>query len=244
MTAAVSMSPASPIALIDQRRPHGADRDQLLAEHKPGDVEIVDHHVAEEAARPGDIGKGRGPGIARGDRNDFERADRPLGDALAQRGEIGVEAAVEADHQRRAGLSDHFEAGADAIDVEVDRLLAEDRLAGAGGALDEIGVGVGRRADGDRVDVLRCEDRVDVSDLGARGFGQSGGGGRVGVGDEGHAAAGTRGRVAAMDLADPARPDDPELHTLLPFGALRAARPVHKKEYTFHIDLGIEFLFH
>ena len=73
---------------------------------------------------------------------------------LRSDGEIGIEAAIEADHQRRAGLLDDFEAGADALDVEIDRLLAEDGLAGARGALDQIGVRVGRRADRDGVDVL------------------------------------------------------------------------------------------
>jgi hypothetical protein len=55
-------------------------------------------------------------------------------------------------------LLDDFKAGANALDIEVNGLLAEDRLLGAGGALDEIGVGVGWRADGDRVDVLGGED--------------------------------------------------------------------------------------
>ena len=45
---------------------------------------------------------------------------------------LRVEAAVEADHQRRLLLRDHGEAGAHALGVEVDRLLAEDRLAGLG----------------------------------------------------------------------------------------------------------------
>ena len=143
------------------------------------------------------------------------RADRALGEASLERDEIRIEAAIEADHQRRAGLPDDFEAGANAADVEVDRLFAEDRLAGARGALDEIGVGVGRRADRDRFDILSGEDRVDVGDLGARGFGQGGGGGRVGVGDVGDFAVAARRDIAAMDLADPPRPDDPEPHALL-----------------------------
>ena len=65
-----------PDRLVDQRRPHRADRDRLLAEQEPGHVEIVDHHVAEQAARARDIGDRRRPGIARGDRDDLERADR------------------------------------------------------------------------------------------------------------------------------------------------------------------------
>ena len=127
-------------------------------------------------------------------------------------------------------MLDDVEAGADALDVEVDRLLAEDRLAGAGGALDEVGVGVGRRADGDRVDVLGGEDRVDVGDLGARGLGQGGGGRRVGVGDESDLAVGARRDVAAVDLADPACADNPESHAFLLVGGRAVpTRAVQKK---------------
>jgi hypothetical protein len=135
---------------------------------------------------------------------------------LAQRREIGVEAAIEADHQRRAGLLDDFEAGANPLHVKVNRLLAEDRLFGARGAFDQIGVRIGRRADGDRVNVFGGEDRVDLCDLAARRLGQSSARRGIGVGDENHFAIGTRRDIAAMDLADPTRPDDPESHTLPP----------------------------
>ena len=190
-----------------------------------------------------DVGDRRRPGVARGNRDDFESADRALGDALAQRGEIGIEAAIEADHQRRAGLLDDFEAGANALDIEMDRLLAEDRLFGARGALDEIGVGVGRRADGDGVDVLRGEDRVDFARPCPRRLGQGRRRRGIRVGDESHLAVGARRDIAAMDLADPTRADDPESHALLPLRAPTLCAHT-KKEYTFHIDLGIEFLFH
>ena len=185
---------------------------------------------------------GGGPGSREVIGDDFESADRALGDALAQRGEIGIEAAIEADHERRAGLLDDFEAGADALDVEMDRLLAEDRLLGPRGALDEIGVGVGRRADGDRVDVLGGEDRVDLGDFAAGRLGQGSGGRRIRVGDESHLAVGARRDIAAVDLADPTRADNSEFHALLLRGAILLTAPI--KEYTFHIDLGIEFLFH
>ena len=125
----------------------------------------MDHHVAEQPAGTLDIGDRGRPRVARGDRDDLESADRALRDALAQRGKIRIKAAVEADHERRAGLLHDFEAGANAVDVEVNRLFAEDRLLGASGALDEIGVSVRRRADGDRVDVLGGEDRVDFGHL-------------------------------------------------------------------------------
>ena len=48
-----------------------------------------------------------------------------------------------------------------------------------------------------------------------------------------------------MDLADAPRADDAKSHEFLPGGCARpAGTAVQKKEYTFHLDLGIEFLFH
>jgi hypothetical protein len=53
------------------------------------------------------------------------------------------------------------------------------------------------------------------------------------------------GDVAAMDRADPSRPNDPQAHAVLLCGRRSvAAHALSEKEYTFHIDLGIEFLFH
>src|SRR5579863_2616595 len=213
---------------VDQRRTHGAHRNWLLAENESREVEVMDHHVSEEAARAGDIGKGRRRRIARGDRDDLECADRPLGDPLAQGGEIGVEASIEADHQSSARLSDDVETGAHAANVEVDRLLAEDRFPGASSALDEIGVGVGRRADGDRVDVPGGQDRLDVGDLSAGRFGQSGRRRRVGVRDVGDLAVAARRDIAAMDLADPTCAYDTESHVLLLEAPAGPSRPSKK----------------
>ena len=69
---------------IDERRAEGGDGDRLLAEHEARHVEIVDHHVAEQAAGARDIGDRRRRGIARGDLHQFDRADRALADAAAQ----------------------------------------------------------------------------------------------------------------------------------------------------------------
>ena len=81
--------------------------------------------------------------------------------ALSQSGEVGVESSVEPDHQRRARRPDDLEAARYALGVEVDGLLAEDRLLGASGAFDQIGMHVRRRADRDGVDVARAENFFD-----------------------------------------------------------------------------------
>jgi len=54
-----------------------------------------------------------------------------------------------------------------------------------------------------------------------------------------------RDHFGAMDRADPSRPNDPQAHAVLLCGRRSvAAHALTEKEYTFHIDLGIEFLFH
>jgi hypothetical protein len=64
-----------------------------------------------------------------------------------------VEAAVEPDLQRHAGVGDLRQGEVDGSEVERDRLLAEDRLAGPSGTADEGSMGLGGRADRDGVDV-------------------------------------------------------------------------------------------
>ena len=78
-----------------------------------------------------------------------------------------IEAAIEADHQRGAGFPDHRKAFLDALHVEIDRLLAEDRLSGPGKALDQIRMRIGRRADDDGIDIRSLLDLVDGADFAA-----------------------------------------------------------------------------
>ena len=139
----------------------------------------------------------------------------------------------------RAGRLDDVEAGADALGVEIDRLLAEDRLAGARGAFDQIGVHVGRRADRDRVDILGDARIASIAATWAPVASASAcGGGAVGVGDQRDLRNPCAPRHCRVNLADPPGADDPESHAFLPRGRHCASRePRSKKEYTFHIDL-------
>ena len=158
--------------LVDQHRGMGADGNRFLAEQEARHVEVVDGHVAKNAAGAGDVVERRRTRIARRYGDHLDIADGAVVDRLADRGEMRIEAAVEADHQHSIGLLDHGQAFFDALDVEIDRLLAEDRLAGPGETLDEIGVGVGRRADDDGVDVLGLLDGIDRAHFGAIGGSQ------------------------------------------------------------------------
>jgi hypothetical protein len=125
----------------------------LFAEQKSRHVEIVDHHVAVQPAGARHVARRRRRGIARQDRHQFDLADLSRGDPRPHRREVRIEAPVEADHQAALGGTHNLQAGANARRVEIDRLLAEHRLAGAHRALDQVGMHVGRRADHDRVDV-------------------------------------------------------------------------------------------
>ena len=113
-----------------------------------------------------------------------------------------IEAAVEADHQLYTGLPDHLQAIPDAGKRQVDRLLAEDCLARAREALDQVCMGVGRRADDDRIDILRGLDFVDRADLAAIPVGDRLRRLLEGIGDGDEARIGIGGDGAGMNLAD------------------------------------------
>jgi hypothetical protein len=72
---------------------------------------------------------------------------------------VGIEAAIEAYHQRHAAFGHDREARFGPTPVEVERLLTEDGLAGAGRRLDEVGMGVGRAGDDNGVNCRVGKDR-------------------------------------------------------------------------------------
>jgi len=80
---------------------------------------------------------------------------------------VGIEAAVEAYHQRHAAFGDDGKARRGAPPIEVERLLTEDGLAGAGRRLDEIGMGAGRAGDDDGLNRTGGKDRGLGPDLAA-----------------------------------------------------------------------------
>ena len=211
-TAAVSTSPAWADRRIDQRRAEREDLDRLLGEEEAGHVEVMDHHVAEEPARALDILDRRRTGIARDHADDLDRAGLAGAEAAFERGEVRVEAAVEADHQRLAGFADHLEAAADAAGVEIDRLLAEHGLAGGDGGLDQVGMGIGRRADHHGVDAGIGEDRLGAGDLGAGGLGERSGRLGGGIGERDQLRIGTRRDIEPVNAPDPAGAQQSKSH--------------------------------
>ncbi len=163
----------------------------------------MDHHVAKQAAGALDVGDRRRGRVARQDGDELDIAGSTFGQPLLQGGEIRIEAAVEADHQRDAGLLDPGQRLADALGIEVDRLLAEHRLAGRCRLVDEIGVGVGRRADQNGVDGFVGEDLLGRSDRRSRRRRKRVGAIRERIGDCRKPRTRGSGDVPAVDLADP-----------------------------------------
>ena len=144
----------------------------------------------------------RQAGVAARQNHLLDRSDASFVDRALQSGEMGIESAVEADHQGRGGFIDDRKALADALERQIDRLFAEDRLAGPREALDEIGMGIGRGADRDGIDIGGDEDLVDRRDARAMGLGKGVRGSIEGIrhGDEPRAR--RRGDRVGMNLAD------------------------------------------
>src|ERR1700730_4895424 len=133
-----------------------------LTQEEAGHVEVVDGHVAEQAAGGGDVGGRRGRRVPAGDDELLQAADLPAGHPLAHLGEGRVEPAVEADHDGRVQALDVLPARVDPGQVEVDRLLAEHRLARPYRGGEQVDVGSRGGGDDDGVDACVTEERPRV----------------------------------------------------------------------------------
>lgn len=187
---------------------HGVDLDDV-AQEEAGHVEVVDRHVAEDAARDLDVLHRRGGGVAADDGQLLQGADAAVGHGRVDRGEGGVEAAVEAEHDGGRHGIELGAGGLDVLHVQGDRLLAQDRLAGLGGR-EEVGdVQGGGRADDDGVDVRVGEDLLGLlARAGPVETGEVLGGRAHGVADEGELGLRVGGDGLGVDVADAAGADD------------------------------------
>src|SRR6218665_3853555 len=89
-----------------------------------------------------------------------------------ERGKVRIEAAVEADHHRPAGLGRHRLAGQRAFEVQVHRLFAQHGLAGMHRRFDQRRMGVGGGGDQYRIDAGVGNDLLRRPGLGPAGGGQ------------------------------------------------------------------------
>ena len=133
--------------------------------------------------------------IAAHDRDDLDGADLALAYCRVHRAVARIEAAVKGHEHGCVGVRDVLEARPRTLEVEIEGLFAEHRLAGAHRARRQLGVGAGARADDHRVR-RDTEGGVGIADgIGAVLCGQTGR--RVGV-DVGDVL--ERGFVARRDV--------------------------------------------
>ena len=163
--------------------------------------------VEEEPTRERQIRGRRRLGIARRDAEEPRRSDPAGAHALAHCAEEPVEAPVVADLEQHSGTLARLDGTARLGDVEGERLLAEDVLAGLRGRDDHVGMRVGRRRHEDGFDVFAREQALGVERLRAgllrersRRLGHD-------VGDRGQPHTLQRGRVGGVNAGDLARAD-------------------------------------
>ena len=118
---------------------HLRDVPRQIARH----VEIVNGHVPHEAARGLDIRRRGRRGIATGDECQLQSADFSALQPLTQRPEGPIEPPVEADHHPRRAAGDLAPARPRTLQVQVDGLLTQHRLAGPDRGRDQRHVGIG-----------------------------------------------------------------------------------------------------
>ena len=80
------------------------------------------------------------------------RADFTGLDRLAHTQKVGIEAAIETHLQLDSGGCNRGEGAVDFLQAERNGFFAKDVLAGLGSGHDQVGMGIGRRANGHRVD--------------------------------------------------------------------------------------------
>jgi hypothetical protein len=153
---------------VNQRVGQRRHLDRLFAQHEAGEVEIVDGHVPQQAAGDLHVVNARNVRIAARDQHLPKLADLAGTERVMYRPEGWIEAPIETKHHLGLEAPDLLPARVDALDVEVDRLLAEHGLACFDAGRDQIDMGVRRRGDQHRSDVGVGEGRLDrAGDLGA-----------------------------------------------------------------------------
>jgi hypothetical protein len=136
---------------VGQHRAGGAEPGGFVAigaQNPAKHIEVMDQHVAKDAARGLDVLGRRCARVAAGDDEHLGVADLACVHAGAGGVKRGVKAALKTQHAGHARSLHGGGAGLSAGDGQIHRLFAKNMLAGGGGAGDQIAVGVGGRADG------------------------------------------------------------------------------------------------
>ena len=213
---------------VEHHRRARDDLNRLVAGEPAHHVEVVDDRVVEDAVRHRrDVVGRRDLRVAARQHQHLRAPDLASAHGVMQRAMAGVVAAVETDVERHLRLGHDASAIVHALHVEIDRLLAEDRLARARGALDDRRVRARRRADqhgahggiGERLVELRRESRAMlVRERAARCL--------VQVNHPREPGIGVRRDVRGVHRADEACADEREVqHAATSMPAERAASP-------------------
>ena len=207
-------------ARVYQNRTDGVDLSDLAARQEARHVEVVDHHIIEDAAGNLDIGYRGRLRVAGRNLDDVDLAYLAVADHVVDCAVVVVEAAAETDLQLDACFLCCVDGSVNLLQIVIDRLLAEDVLACVSGLDDVLGMGVGGRADENCFDFRVVQDVVCV--LGgvrdAAGLGESLGlliHERVGDGLDLHLRHEHR-NVLCVYLADAACTDDTYFHRKMP----------------------------
>jgi hypothetical protein len=199
----------------DEHGPRGVNLLGLLAEDVAHDVEVVDVEVAEDAAGVRDVVLVRRRRVVRGDADDVHGAELAGRHHLSRPPVAGVEAALEADLDRHAGLAHLPHDRRRRLEVERDRLLAEGGTASRDTQPDELCMERRRRSDRDRIHSFQ-QLRRRCGHLRLQLAGDGAGATSIGVGDDHLVHGGMRGEDAGVIRPDAPHADDPDAHPTPP----------------------------
>ena len=188
---------------IDQATAIGEDLDRLFAEEPARHIEIVDRHVAELPTRNFDIADRWQARVATRHNHLLDVADVPTRDARLERGETWIKAAVERDEHRDLRLFYGSETLVDALQRQIDGLLAKDRFARTRGGDDQLRVRVRGRGDDDGIDLRIGECGGHIGDLRAVFRGESCSRGGIYIDDGAELGRTGRREIGGVNGADP-----------------------------------------
>ena len=132
---------------IHQNGCRRCDRDDFVVQQEAGHIEIVDHHVTEQAAGTFNIVDWRRARVTRCDLNKLHLTDLTGINTGPNISEMRVKAAIETDHQFCFVFGNHLETGTNTLSAQINRLFAENGLSGLCGLFDLVRVHVCGGAD-------------------------------------------------------------------------------------------------
>ena len=138
---------------VNEAGTNSGDLNSLGTGYVANHIEVVDHHIVEDTAGNLDVGYRRRLRIAGGDLDDVDLADLAVTNHVVNCAVVVVEAAAETDLQLYASFLGCVDGSVNLLQIIIDRLLAEDVLACVSSLDDVLGMGVGRGANQNCIDL-------------------------------------------------------------------------------------------